>query len=237
MEWIWSDSILTRFFVRCRVPGWAFSDKELVLEVDKGEFVLLVGENGIGKTTFLRAVAGVNDVFGEIECVESKIDVEKDKGVFLGFVWNEELFDRRLSVQENLELCFGREWGKVFDEWKQRVGFDITPSMLFGGLSRGERILLELIRELEMMRREGIELKKSVGVEGGGKSVDFKKKELVLFVDEAFGNLSEEWLDEVLNVLKERYVALVLASHNRARFESIMDRVVEFEELLCYASN
>src|ERR1700712_1134072 len=82
--------------------------EEVSLRVDEGETVTLIGANGAGKTSCLRAVSGLKSVAsGEIWFAGQRIDtLTPRRRLELGLVHVPEgkrLFPR-MSVRENLEL-------------------------------------------------------------------------------------------------------------------------------------
>ncbi|NQV82126.1 MAG: sn-glycerol-3-phosphate ABC transporter ATP-binding protein UgpC [Alphaproteobacteria bacterium] len=76
------------------------------LDIDEGEFVVLLGPSGCGKTTTLRMVAGLEDVSGGELSIGGKIvnDVApKDRGVAMVFQ-NYALYPH-MSVRKNMEFA------------------------------------------------------------------------------------------------------------------------------------
>lgn len=126
------------------------------LEVGKGKLVALVGGNGNGKSTTLRAIAGLNAAEeGEIRFNDVEIhDVPAHKRVPLGLSLVPEgrrLF-ARLSVQRNLELgAYTRDDAQEVQESIDRV-FSLFPvlkerrSQLAGTMSGGEQQMLAIGR-------------------------------------------------------------------------------------------
>ena len=128
------------------------------LTVKKGEIVALVGGNGMGKSTTLRAIAGLNDCdTGTIVFDGQPIEtVPAHRRVLLGLSLVPEgrrLFPR-LTVQRNLELgAYTRKDRKEVAESLESA-LDLFPVLkdrrrqLAGTMSGGEQQMLSIARGL-----------------------------------------------------------------------------------------
>ncbi len=137
-----------------RVP--AVHDVSLTLE--DGQILAMVGANGAGKSTVLRALAGLNRIDrGAIELDGRRIDgLRADQRVPLGLSLVPEgrhLFPRH-SVERNLELgAFTRRDRREVAESLERV-LDVFPLLkdrrqqLAGTLSGGEQQMVAIARGL-----------------------------------------------------------------------------------------
>ena len=131
---------------------------DVSLSLDDGQIVALVGANGAGKSTVLRALAGLNRIdAGDIELDGRRIDgLRADQRVPLGISLVPEgrhLFPRH-SVQRNLELgAFTRRDRREVAESMDRV-LEIFPFLkerrqqLAGTLSGGEQQMVAIARGL-----------------------------------------------------------------------------------------
>jgi branched-chain amino acid transport system ATP-binding protein len=131
---------------------------DVSLSLDDGQIVALVGANGAGKSTVLRALAGLNRVdAGEIELDGRRIDgLRADQRVPLGLSLVPEgrhLFPRH-TVQRNLELgAFTRRDRREVAGSLERV-LEIFPFLkerrqqLAGTLSGGEQQMVAIARGL-----------------------------------------------------------------------------------------
>lgn len=132
--------------------------KDISLEVKKGEIVTLIGANGAGKTSTLRAISGLEPLkSGSITFKESLLDkIPANKIVSLGLSHVPE--GRRvfsdLTVRENLELgAYLRNDKKSIKEDMDMV-FSKFPRLkerekqLSGTLSGGEQQMLAIGRAL-----------------------------------------------------------------------------------------
>ncbi len=79
---------------------------DIKLEIQKGEFIALMGESGSGKTTLLRVLAGLEKAEGDIN-VEDVHWLEKQKMLppqqrEIGFVFQDYALFENMTVEENL---------------------------------------------------------------------------------------------------------------------------------------
>ena len=79
---------------------------DVKLEIQKGEFIALMGESGSGKTTLLRVLAGLEKAEGDIN-VEDVHWLEKQKMLppqqrEIGFVFQDYALFENMTVEENL---------------------------------------------------------------------------------------------------------------------------------------
>ncbi|WP_373032228.1 ABC transporter ATP-binding protein [Sulfurovum sp.] len=79
---------------------------DVKLDIQKGEFVALMGESGSGKTTLLRVLAGLEKAEGEIN-VDDVFWLKKQKMLppqqrEIGFVFQDYALFENMSVEENL---------------------------------------------------------------------------------------------------------------------------------------
>ena len=131
---------------------------DVSLHVDAGEIVTLIGANGAGKTTSLRAISGLVKLTSGAIRLEGR-DLAKrtpDEIVRLGIGHAPEgrrVF-ARMTVRENLELgAFTRSSRREFDEDYERV-LDVFPRLRerllqkSGTLSGGEQQMLAIARAL-----------------------------------------------------------------------------------------
>jgi branched-chain amino acid transport system ATP-binding protein len=131
---------------------------DISLEVCKGEFVALIGANGAGKTTILRAISGViRPSAGEVTFLGQSIGgmpAHKISRTGLGYITEDLNLFEAMSVQDNLLLgVMTRQDGSPRGEALNEV-YQLFPILsqrrrqLAGTLSGGERRMLALGRGL-----------------------------------------------------------------------------------------
>jgi branched-chain amino acid transport system ATP-binding protein len=125
------------------------------LKVGEGEIVSLLGRNGVGRSTTIKAIMGMVDCQGSVkfngeEMVGLKTYQVAHKG--LGYVpENRDIFPT-LTVRENLTL--GMKGKLPGERWSMENMFDIFPRLreradtAAGVLSGGEQQMLTLCRTL-----------------------------------------------------------------------------------------
>jgi fructose transport system ATP-binding protein len=194
-------------------------------ELKDGEHVAIVGDNGAGKSTFVRQITGV----------EQRTS---------GKIWFD---DREVEFSGPLEA---RESGMecVFQNLALADDLDV-PSNLFLGR---EKILFNLgpfsILDRKTMRRETEEALKRTAVKipnvlnpirnmSGGqrqcvaiaRSASFASK--LIIMDEptaALGVQETAQVENIIKGLKERGIPLILVSHNLRQVFDLVDRIVVF---------
>jgi len=131
--------------------------KGITFEVNKGEIVTLIGANGAGKTSTLRAISGIADSRGEILFKGSSIQkVPVHERVKLGIAQSPEgrgVFPN-MSVLENLQMgAYFRKDSKNFAKDIDHC-YELFPRLgerrhqLTGTLSGGEQQMVAICRAM-----------------------------------------------------------------------------------------
>lgn len=187
------------------------------LEVVPGEVHGLLGENGAGKSTFIKVLAGIHEAdAGEI-CVDGvelarKHRPEDARAAGLAFIHQDLGLVADMSVAENIALAVGYRdgpgpirWGAVRERARavlDRMGTSLPPDVLVSELPIGVRAVVAIARSLA----------------GNAK---------VLVLDEPTASLAAgevETLFEILRKLCRDGVACVFVSHRMDEVYEICDR-------------
>lgn len=187
-----------------------------------GEVHVLLGENGAGKSTIMKVLAGVNTNYtgtiiwkGE-EIVARSVDEQRSRGV--GIIFQELNLLDNLTVAENMFL--GRQpltkGGNI--DWKEMnrkarelldsIHSDIKENVLVSTLSVGQKQMVEI-----------------------AKSMSYKCD--ILIMDEPTSALTEKEVDalfELIHRLTAQGVAIVYISHRLAEIMQIGDRLTIFRD-------
>ena len=203
----------------------ALTDAEFRL--NPGEHVAIVGDNGAGKSTFVRLITGVEqpsrgDILmdGQPVAFDSPLDA-REQGV--------DTFFRNLSLAEDLDLP-----ANIF------MGREITRLNL-GPLSILNHRAMRA-QSVEMLSTTGVKIQDLSepmrGMSGGqrqcvaiARAAGFAKKLIIL--DEptaALGVQETARVEEIIRGLKARGVPLIIISHNLRQVFDLVDRIYVFRQ-------
>lgn len=126
---------------------------DISLSVDKGEVVGLLGRNGAGKSTTMRAIMGLTaPKNGSITFNGEEITGEKPFRLFrkgIGYVPDDRRVFADLSVDDNLDIVHSRG-----GQWNKERVYELFPALIHmktrraGILSGGEQQMLSIARAL-----------------------------------------------------------------------------------------
>ena len=187
------------------------------LEVESGEVLALLGENGAGKSTISKIVSGVytadsGDIFIDNNKVQisSVVDAEKNG---ISIIHQEIMLIPEMKIFENIFL--GREIKKknglandkeMINKTKnflEKFEFDISPNTKISKLSIAQQQMIEII-----------------------KAVSFNSN--IIFMDEPTSSLTDkevEYLFKIIMDLKEQNVSIIYISHKLEELFAISDRI------------
>jgi len=183
--------------------------KEVNLEVDRNELVLLYGPSGSGKTTLLNLLTGLlHPNEGKIEVAGLYIDLIEDRekadfrSNYLGIVFQENNLVSTLTVKENIilfqELCGfdgeEEEREKKIDKLLKRLKIDNRKDSFPAQLSGGEKKRVAIARALS-------------------------NDPYILILDEPTGNLDRESADVLCDLINEIFtttdITVIVSSHDQ----------------------
>ncbi len=206
--------------------GKSFSGVNVLRKVDfelqPGEVHALVGENGAGKSTFVKILSGVyTPSEGEIFLDNNKVQIStpifaQKNGISL--IHQEPQSFSHLSVAENIFMGhmdgnnFARvKWqniNKSSEEILSSIGLKIDPKIIMDGLSIADQQMIEIAGALS-------------------------KNSKILIMDEPTSPLTPNEvgkLFEIVNQLKSKGMAIIFISHRLEEIRAIADRVTIFRD-------
>lgn len=182
-------------------------------EVHPGELVALVGENGAGKSTIVRCIAGdLVPTAGEVLFAGDRVRASLPAAQGLAVVWQDAAMCANLDVAANLFL--GRERGRwLLSETKEAraankalasYGIGFGASRPTRGLSKGQQQLIAVARAMEDNPR-------------------------LLVLDEPTSSLdahAARQVEDLIARLKGRGTTVLLVSHDLEQVFALADRIL-----------
>ena len=193
--------------------------KDANLEIDKGEFVAIVGKSGSGKSTLLHMMGGVDyPTNGEVIINGESIYKLKENplAIFrrrnIGFIFQSYNLIPTLTAEENIEMPVLLDYRKVDVEYRQdlikTLGLEGKENSLPSELSGGEQQRVAIGRALI-------------------------NKPSIIFADEPTGNLDSENSKEIIELLKysaRKYnQTIVIVTHDLNIAEDA-DRIITIKD-------
>lgn len=186
--------------------------RDINLEIDDGEFIVLVGPSGCGKSTLLRMIAGLEEISdGEIQIDGAVVNWEapKDRGIAMVFQ-NYALYPH-MTVFENMAFAL-RLANRSLSEVKKRV--DAAVGML--GL---ESYLERYPRELSGGQRQRVAMGRAL----------VREPKVFLF-DEPLSNLDAKLRVQMRTEIRELQQRIrtttVYVTHDQIEAMTMADRIV-----------
>ena len=193
--------------------------KNVNLEIEKGEFVAIVGASGSGKSTLLHMLGGVDQPTSGKIYIED-IDIAKLK-------------------EEELALFRRRKVGLIYQFYNLiptlNVRKNILLPMLLDGKVCDEQVLGELVHALRLDDRlEHLPNELSGGQQQRvaiGRSVIYKPA--ILLADEPTGNLDRQNSKDILEILracnKQYHQTIILITHDE-KIALSADRMITIQD-------
>ena len=207
--------------ITVRFPGVLALNK-VHFDAKPGEVHVLLGENGAGKSTIMKVLAGVNTNYeGRIiykgeEIVARSVEEQRERGVSI--IFQEMNLLKNLTVAENMYLGRQPTTKSGMIDWKtmnknarellDSIDSDISEKALISTLSVGQMQMVEI-----------------------AKALSFKCD--IIIMDEPTSALTEKEvaaLFRIINKLKSEGTAIVYISHRLEEIKKIGDRLTIFRD-------
>ena len=201
-------------------PGIKALD-DVQFDLREGEIHAIAGENGAGKSTFIKVLAGVHQPEGGEIILDGQTVVMTDPIVAqkygIAAIHQHAASYPDLSVAENIfighEFMTGPfiNWSKANAEAKKlldSVGANINPKASVGSLSVAQQQLVEIAKALSQNAR-------------------------ILIMDEPTAALSKQESEDLYNIarrLRDQGCAIILISHRFEDIFNLADRVTVFRD-------
>lgn len=189
------------------------------LEVNKGEFLAIVGTSGSGKSTLLNLIGGLDkETAGEVIIEGKNISKMEDnkKTIFrrrnIGFIFQSYNLIQILNVYENIVLPLELDGERIDENYINLIldtlGLKDKKDRLPDSLSGGQRQRVAIGRALA-------------------------SKPSIILADEPTGNLDSKTENEVLGLLKltskKFSQTIIMITHNE-KIAQMADRVIRIED-------
>lgn len=182
--------------------------KNVSFNIEKGKITALLGINGVGKSTMLKAIAGLIN----IDSGEIRIDGEKiNEKIYnkLAFVPDVESHFSNTTIKETFEFMeiFYPKWNKEKSKEMMNI-FKLDEDEIIDNLSKGNIARVKLI-------------------------LGFCQDPEYILLDEPFTGIDlfkrEEFIGVIAQYMEENQ-AIIITTHEIVEIESLVDEVVIFDE-------
>ena len=173
------------------------------LEIEKGAFVVLMGESGSGKTTLLRVIAGLEKAEGEVLVAGTSWKHLPPQQREIGFVFQDYALFEHMTVEEN--LLFVKNDKLLADKLLALTKLTALASRNVKKLSGGQKQRVALCRAM-------------------------MHKPKILLMDEPLSALDEEMRETLIEEIKKLHhtfgTITMMVSHDANASYALADRIV-----------
>jgi putative ABC transport system ATP-binding protein len=201
---------LTKYFGKGESQFKALDD--VSIDIKDGEYVVILGASGSGKSTFLNAISGLETIDGgTIAYNDKEIDkmneteLTKFRKDNTAFIFQQYYLLPHLNVEKNVKMGADLASNKDIASYIEAVGLKEKSKKFPSELSGGEQQRVSIARALA-------------------------KKPKVLFLDEPTGALDEKTgrqvLDYIIKLQKEQKFTMIMVTHN-ANIADTADKIIK----------
>ena len=190
--------------------------KDFNFSLKKGEIVSILGPSGIGKTTLLRIVAGLEDVMHGEVIISEKVASKKNfllppEKRNLGLVVEDRALFPHLNIEKN--VMFGISHIQDRESLAQE----------YLGLFKVADLSKKYPHEISAGQQQRVAFARALITNPD-----------ILLLDEPFGaldkNLKEELHEETKKIFKNKDLSVLLVTHDEEEAKHFSDRIIEFQE-------
>ena len=215
-----SDILLEAKGVTKTFPGVKALDK-VNLTIRQGEVHGLIGENGAGKSTIIKVLAGVHmPDGGQISFMGQELKNESISQALqrgISVIYQELCLVPHMKVYENIMLGFEKGRGETYSASRTREQAKEIISMLDLELPLDEEVY-----KLDIAVQQMVEIAKA-----------FSRKSKLIIMDEPTSSLSDKEvkiLYRIIRNLKEKGISTLFVSHKLEEVVEICDRITVFRD-------
>jgi general L-amino acid transport system ATP-binding protein len=209
--------------IRCRdIQKWYGSHhvlKNVSLDVEAGEVIVIIGPSGSGKSTFIRTINALEEIQEgtiTVDGINMSHDIANIEAIRMetGMVFQQFNLFPHMTIVENITLApiWVRKWPKekavkIALELLERVGIHDQAGKYPGQLSGGQQQRVAIARALAMQPK-------------------------IMLFDEPTSALDPEMIKEVLDVMKtlaKSGMTLLIVTHEMNFAREVADRVIFFD--------
>lgn len=185
---------------------------DVSVTVNDGEYIVILGASGSGKSTFLNAISGLETIDGgTIAYDDNQLDKMSEKELTkfrkdnTAFIFQQYYLLPHLNVEKNVKMGADLANNKEISSFIEAVGLKEKSKKFPSELSGGEQQRVAIARALA-------------------------KKPKVLFLDEPTGALDEKTgrqvLDYIIRLQQEQKFTMIMVTHN-ANIADTADRIIK----------
>ncbi len=201
---------LTKYYGKGESQFKALDD--VSVSINDGEYIVILGASGSGKSTFLNAISGLESIDGgTIAYDTNQLDKMNEKELTkfrkdnTAFIFQQYYLLPHLNVEKNVKMGADLANNKEIASFIEAVGLKEKSKKFPSELSGGEQQRVAIARALA-------------------------KKPKVLFLDEPTGALDEKTgrqvLDYIIKLQKEQKFTMIMVTHN-ANIADTADRIIK----------